>query len=80
MMSLTLIALAAPAAIVEAQPAMPQPAAILAETRRVADWQIANRTNWATMPAARPSVRNPRDWQQAAFWITLTDLARKAKR
>lgn len=75
-MSLILFALAAaPAAIVETQPAIPRPAAILAETRRVADWQLANRTNWATMPAARPSVRNPRDWQQAAFWIALTDLA-----
>ncbi|MCW4463405.1 glycoside hydrolase family 88 protein [Sphingomonas sp. BT-65] len=82
-MSPTLIALAAaasPAAIVETRAAMPQPAAILAETRRVADWQLANRTNWATMPAARPSVRNPRDWQQAAFWITLTDLAQRDRR
>jgi unsaturated rhamnogalacturonyl hydrolase len=78
MVPLTLFALAgAPAAIVETQPAMPQPAAILAETRRVADWQLANR---ATMPAARPSVRNPRDWQQAAFWITLTDLAQRDRR
>jgi unsaturated rhamnogalacturonyl hydrolase len=81
-MSLTLLALAAasPAAIVETRPAMPRPAAILAETRRVADWQLANRTNWATMPAARPSVRNPRDWQQAAFWIALTDLAQRERR
>lgn len=71
---------AAPAAIVAAQPAMPRPAAILAETRRVADWQIANRTSWATMPAARPSVRNPRDWQQATFWISLTDLAKRDPR
>ncbi|KAI1691184.1 glycosyl hydrolase family 88 domain-containing protein [Ditylenchus destructor] len=78
-MSLTLLALAAaPAARGAAQPTMPEPAAILAETRRVADWQLANRTNWATMPAAGPRVRNPRDWQQAAFWITLTDLAQRA--
>lgn len=81
-MSLILLALATatPAAIVETRPAMPRPAAILAETRRVADWQLANRTNWATMPAARPSVRNPRDWQQAAFWIALTDLANRDRR
>ena len=80
-MPVTLLALPAlPAAIAETQPAMPQPAAILADTRRVADWQLANRTNWATMPAARPSVRNPRDWQQAAFWITLTDLAQRDRR
>lgn len=80
-MSLILLALtAAPAAIVETRPAMPQPAAILAETRRVADWQLANRTNWATMPAARKSVQNPRDWQQATFWIALTELANRDKR
>lgn len=69
-----------PAPAVQAQPAMPRPAAILAETRRVADWQLANRTNWATMPAARKSVQNPRDWQQATFWIALTDLAHRDRR
>lgn len=82
-MSLTLLALAtaaSPTAIVESRPAMPRPAAILAETRRVADWQLANRTNWATMPAARKSVQNPRDWQQATFWISLTDLAQRDPR
>lgn len=74
--------LTAPAAAGTAQagPAMPRPAAILAETRRVADWQLANRANWATMPAARMSVRNPRDWQQATFWISLTDLASRDRR
>lgn len=80
-MSLLLLALAAPPpAIIEVRQALPQPAAILAETRRVADWQIANRTNWSTMPAARESVRNPRDWQQAAFWIALTELAERDPR
>jgi len=58
-----------------AEPAMPRPAAILAQTRRVADWQLANRTNWATMPTARKSVRDVRDWQQATFWVALTELA-----
>ena len=65
----------APAAAAPATPLMPEPAAILAETRRVADWQLANRTNWAAMPAARRSVQNPRDWQQATFWVALTELA-----
>lgn len=63
------------AAAAPAEPAMPRPAAILAQTRRVADWQLANRTNWATMPAARKSVRDVRDWQQATFWVALTELA-----
>ncbi len=67
-----------PIVLVAAAPAaapMPQPAAILAETRRVADWQLANTARFDHMPAARPSVRNPRDWQQATFWVALTDLA-----
>ena len=63
-----------------AEPVMPRPAAILADTRRVADWQLANRTNWATMPAARPSVRKPRGWEQATFWVALTELANRDRR
>lgn len=72
MMILAPLALAAATA---SQPAMPRPAAILASTRRVADWQIAHRHDFARMPAARASVRNPLDWQQATFWVALTDLA-----
>ncbi|MBL0914329.1 MAG: glycoside hydrolase family 88 protein [Sphingopyxis sp.] len=70
-----LMLLSPPAVVAEAPPVMPAPAAILAETRRVADWQLANKTNWATMPLARKSVQNPRDWQQATFWVALTELA-----
>ncbi|WP_066659425.1 MULTISPECIES: glycoside hydrolase family 88/105 protein [unclassified Sphingomonas] len=89
-MALILLALAgaAPAAsaapvtvpAAEARAQLPRPDAILAQVRRVADWQLANRTNWATMPAARNSVRNPRDWQQATFWIALTELAKRDAR
>ena len=68
------------AAVAPAEPAMPRPAAILAQTRRVADWQLANRTNWAAMPAARKSVRDSRDWQQATFWVALTELANRDRR
>lgn len=55
--------------------AMPSAAQILASTRRVADWQLAHADRFDLMPAARESVRNPRDWQQATFWVALTDLA-----
>ena len=89
-MSLILLALAGavPAAsaplatgpAAEARAQLPRPDAILAQVRRVADWQLANRTNWATMPAARNSVRNPRDWQQATFWVALTELAKRDAR
>ena len=80
-LSLFALMMTAPAAAVApAEPAMPQPAAILAQTRRVADWQLANRTNWATMPAARKSVQEVRDWQQATFWVALTELASRDKK
>lgn len=65
---------------VEVRAQLPRPDAILAQVRRVADWQLANRTNWATMPAARKSLQNPRDWQQATFWIALTELAKRDAR
>jgi rhamnogalacturonyl hydrolase YesR len=83
-MSLTLLAplmlASTPAVVAEAEPQMPRASAILADTRRVADWQLANRSNWATMPAARKSVQNPRDWQQATFWVALTELAKRDKK
>lgn len=69
---------AIPFMILAAAPAaaeMPKAAAVLQSTRRVADWQLANATRFDYMPAARASVRNPRDWQQATFWVALTDLA-----
>ena len=77
-MFLTLLAPVAVAAT--AQPALPRPADILAVTRRVADWQLAHRTTFDHMPAARASVRNPRDWQQATFWVALTELADRDRR
>ncbi|MES2337957.1 MAG: glycoside hydrolase family 88 protein [Pseudomonadota bacterium] len=77
-MFLTLLAPVAVAAA--AQPALPRPADILAATRRVADWQLAHRTTFDHMPAARASVRSPRDWQQATFWVALTELATRDHR
>ncbi|WP_326525504.1 glycoside hydrolase family 88/105 protein [Sphingomonas sp.] len=75
------LSLLAPIAVAAAaQPAAPRPAEILAVTRRVADWQLAHRTTFDHMPAARASVRNPRDWQQATFWVALTELASRDRR
>lgn len=75
-----LLSLLAPVVLVAAaQPALPRSSEILAQTRRVADWQIANRTRFDHMPAARPSARNARDWQQATFWVALTELADRDK-
>ena len=73
--------LIAPIALAAAvQPALPRPADIMVETRRVADWQLANLASFDHMPAARASVRNPRDWQQATFWVALTELANRDRR
>jgi unsaturated rhamnogalacturonyl hydrolase len=68
--------LLAPVAIAAAaQPAMPRPADVLAATRRVADWQIAYRDRFDHIPAVRQNTRNPRGWEQATFWVALTELA-----
>lgn len=72
---ISLVPVAIAAAAQPAQPALPRPAAVLASVRRVADWQLAHRDDLAHMPAARPSALNPRDWQQATFWVAMTDLA-----
>lgn len=63
----------APAARVEAR----QPA--LAWARRVADWQLAQRGDFRTIPRAGPETRSSRDWQQAAFQIGLTSLADRSR-
>jgi unsaturated rhamnogalacturonyl hydrolase len=63
------------AAAAVTQPSMPAASTVLADTRRVADWQLAHRTTLAHMPAARPSALDPRDWQQATFWVAMTELA-----
>lgn len=75
---------AAPAAIVLAAPApaetrLPRPADILTATRRVADWQLAHRDSFDRMPSAGASTRDPRDWQQATFWVALTELADRSR-
>lgn len=70
--------LSAPFALVAAASTsapLPRPADILAQTRRVADWQLAHRANLDPIFATRPTARNPRDWQQATFWMAMTELA-----
>ncbi|RYY35468.1 MAG: glycosyl hydrolase family 88, partial [Sphingomonadales bacterium] len=48
---------------------------IVASMERVADWQISHLDDLSYIPLARKSTSNPRDWQQAAFWVALTHLA-----
>jgi unsaturated rhamnogalacturonyl hydrolase len=71
------VLMTAPAGVMAApaDTVLPRPADVLAATRRVADWQLAHRDDFSHMPAASAKARNPRDWQQATFWIALTELA-----
>jgi unsaturated rhamnogalacturonyl hydrolase len=75
---------AAPVAVVAAAPAraegrLPRPADILTATRRVADWQLAHRDSFDRMPSASDATRDPRGWQQATFWVALTELADRTR-
>jgi unsaturated rhamnogalacturonyl hydrolase len=58
-----------------AAPALPARAQVLAAIERVADWQLTHLDDISYMPMARASAKNPRDWQQAAFWVALTAVA-----
>lgn len=71
------IALAALLAMVMPAAALARPAAadVLTLTRKVADWQLTNGARRDLMPGSRDAVLQPRDWQQATFWVALTDLA-----
>lgn len=55
--------------------AMPRPADILVATRRVADWQVAHAGEMSRRVPGRWGIDNPRDWQQATFWVAMTELA-----
>ncbi|WP_277314558.1 glycoside hydrolase family 88 protein [Sphingomonas sp. AOB5] len=65
----------------QAAPAkLPARAEILASMERMADWQLAHLDNISSyIPLARPSLSNPRDWQQATFWVALTNVADRSK-
>jgi len=54
---------------------LPPRAEILASVERLADWQLAHLEPLDYIPLARPGTHNPRDWQQAAFWVALTWVA-----
>jgi unsaturated rhamnogalacturonyl hydrolase len=64
----------APAASASAD-RLPTRAEALAAIERLADWQLAHRDRLDYIPLAHSSTSNPRDWQQAAFWVALTHVA-----
>ncbi|WP_404337548.1 glycoside hydrolase family 105 protein [Sphingomonas sp. MMS12-HWE2-04] len=64
---------------VAAAASLPGRAAVLAAAERVADWQLGHLDDLGYMPRASTSAKNPRDWQQAAFWVALTHLADRSR-
>ncbi|MDG2535494.1 glycoside hydrolase family 88 protein [Sphingomonas sp. HITSZ_GF] len=64
-----------PAPAEAATPALPSRIQVMASMERVADWQLTHMDDLTYMPAARPSTKRARDWQQATFWVALTHLA-----
>lgn len=62
-----------------AQPEKIDPAATLKALEKVADWQLANLIPPASIKSFREESSNPRSWQQAAFYVGLTQLAERSK-
>src|SRR5688500_16259033 len=54
-------------------------AATLQAMEKVADWQLANLVPPASIKSFREESSQPRSWEQAAFYIGLTQLAERSK-
>lgn len=42
---------------------------------KLARWQLARMTDTSHIPRATGGTRNPRGWEQAVFWVGMTELA-----
>jgi unsaturated rhamnogalacturonyl hydrolase len=73
--ALLLLAAALPAAAQQ----VPNRFKTLDAMKTMADWQLAHLDDLSYIPARAPSTSNPRDWQQAAFWVALTAVADRSK-
>ncbi len=62
-----------------AQPEKIDPAATLKAMDKVADWQLANLLPPASIKSFREESSRPRSWEQAAFYVGLTQLAERSK-
>lgn len=58
---------------------LPSRAAVTASIERVADWQLTHLDDLSYMPMVGPSAKDPRDWQQATFWVGLTRVADRSR-
>ena len=75
---LAILGAASPGAIARAD--APDAARVLSVMERVADWQLAHLEHFAYIAVAREETRDPRSWQQGAFYIGFTELAERSAR
>jgi unsaturated rhamnogalacturonyl hydrolase len=66
-------------AAIAAQPEKIDTAATLQTMEKVADWQLANLIPPPSIKSFREESSRPRSWEQAAFYIGLTQLAERSK-
>jgi rhamnogalacturonyl hydrolase YesR len=62
-----------------AKPEKIDPPVALQAMEKVADWQLANLIPPASIKSFREESSRPRSWEQAAFYIGLTQLAERSK-
>lgn len=78
-LALLLLALPVIAPPATAQPAQTAPAstakAALDTGVKLARWQLTRMADTSHIPRATGGTRNPRGWEQAVFWIGMTELA-----
>lgn len=60
-------------------PALPTAGQTLSAMKKMADWQLAHLGDLSYIPALRSDTSNPRDWQQATFWVALAQVADRSK-
>src|SRR5690349_20533302 len=58
-----------------AQADAPKRKQVLATAGRVADWQLAHLDGLHINSHMKEETRDPRSWQQGAFWVGITHLA-----
>ena len=74
---LAIISAASPCTLARAD--APDAARALAVMERVADWQLAHLEPVPSITVAREETRDPRSWQQGAFYVGLTALAERSR-
>ena len=72
-----LLVMAAPALAQDLK--VPKRFVTLDKMKVMADWQLAHLDDLSYIPALRSDTSEPRDWQQATFWVALAKLAERSQ-